>query len=206
MRRALERTIAGQGLEEDKSKGVDVGLRGDLAPVDLLRGHVRRRADGGRGAGQRGGIGDLGDAEVAQASLTVFIEHHVRGLHVSVDDTLDVDVSERGRELPAHIAGLIGREWTSADPSRESRPVDQLEDDVEVVALLAGVEHRDQVRVREASQHFGLSLKATSVQRRSAAMNLDRDASMQHLVVGGEDPAHAPVRQELVEAVTPRKS
>ena len=151
------------------------------------------------------GVGELGDAEVAQASLTVFIEHHVRGLHVSVDDTLGVDVGERGCELPAHIADLIGREWTSADPSRERRPVDQLEDDIEVVALLAGVEHRDQVRVREARQHFGFSVKATSVQRRSAAMDLDRDTSMQHLVVCGEHRAHAPVRQELLEAVAPSK-
>ncbi len=122
-----------------------------------------------------------------------------------MDDTLRVDVGERGCELPAHIADLIKRERTSADPSRERRPVYQLEDDVEVVALLAGVEHGHQVRVRQACQHFGFSVKATSVQRRSAAMNLDRDASMQHLVVGAEDQAHAPVRQELIEAVAPRK-
>ena len=204
MGRARERTIAGEGLEEHESKGIDIGLRGDLAPVELLRRHVGGGPDGGRGGGQGRGIRGLGDAEVAQASLTVFIEHHVRGLHVTMDNPLGMDVGERGRDLPAHVSDLIERERTPADPSCERRPLDQLEDDVEVVALLAGVEHRHEVRVGEPRQHLRFPLKATSVQRRSAAMNLDRDSPMQHLVVCGEHRAHAATRGALRGGSAPR--
>ena len=120
-----------------------------------------------------------------------------------MDDTLAVDIGERGGELPAYLAHLAGIERTLADSGRKCRPVDQLENDVEIIAVLARVEHRHEVRMGESRQHPGFSVKATSIQRRAAAMNLDRDSPMQHLVVRGEHRSHATVREELLEAVTP---
>ena len=186
MSRPRERAIAGQRFEEDETKCVHVGAGEYLFPFHLLGSHVGGSPDGVRGASQRGRIREMGNAEVAQPGVSMPVEHHVRWLHVSMNDTLAVDIGESGGELLADVAGLTGIERTFGEPGRESRPIDQLEHDVEVLALFAGIEHRHETRMGQSRQHRGFPVEATSVKRRSPAMNLDCDSPVQHLVVGGE--------------------
>ena len=105
----LERLPAGEHLEEDHARGVDVGAGVDDLGERLLGRQVLGRPEDharlreGRDARRRGRetrLGDLGDAEVEDlddVGLAVALdEHDVVGLEVAVDDARGVRV-RRGR-------------------------------------------------------------------------------------------------------------
>ncbi len=98
----LEGLPAGEQLEEQDAQGVDVGLGADRFGTDLLRGDVGRRADD---AGQHGiagllGVAQvLGDAEVSQVGVLVFVEQDVGRFQVAVDDAHAVGGVQRAADL-----------------------------------------------------------------------------------------------------------
>ncbi len=97
-RSVAEGVLRGGGCEGREAEGEQVGGRGDLAAHRLLGGHVAGRAHPGPGAGQRGGVGGVRDAEVDD-DRAVARQHHVPRLEVPVDHPGRVDVGQ-GRGHP----------------------------------------------------------------------------------------------------------
>ncbi|PON97508.1 LOW QUALITY PROTEIN: hypothetical protein TorRG33x02_067100 [Trema orientale] len=85
-------------LKQDSTKAVDIGLASGLASVEALGGNV---ANGSRDAVEVlisvGGalvVDGTGEAEVAEPSVEVGVQHDVAGLEVTVDHLLVVLVVE----------------------------------------------------------------------------------------------------------------
>jgi hypothetical protein len=95
--RCLERVVPGRREREDRAQGEDIAFRRQLMGVQLLRGHVAKRADDDVGRGQRGGVRALGDAEVDDARPVVG-QDNVAGLEVAVDEPAGVDRRQAFRE------------------------------------------------------------------------------------------------------------
>ncbi len=71
---ALERQVPDEALVEEHPEREHVGARVDLAALDLLRRHVRRRAEHLPRRGDALGVEDLRDAEVGE------LDHHARAV------------------------------------------------------------------------------------------------------------------------------
>ncbi len=96
----LERTLAGQELERDDRKRIEVARgRGPLA-TRLLGRQVARGADDRPGLGERAEIGCARDSEVGDLDALVVVQQQVRRLDVAVDDPVGVRGVEGGRGLP----------------------------------------------------------------------------------------------------------
>ena len=93
---AAVRVLAAPALVQRQRQRVDVGLRAGGAALGLLGRHVGEGADDVAGRGQRGAVGEAGDAEVHQlgARLALVGDEHVLRLDVAVDDAR---ASGRGR-------------------------------------------------------------------------------------------------------------
>ena len=70
-------------------------------------------------------------------------DEHVLRLDVSVDDTARVGVGDRGGEGEADLEDLLVGELVRADQRRERVAVDELGDEVEVLARRARLVQRD---------------------------------------------------------------
>jgi hypothetical protein len=81
-------------LVEHDPEGVHVRLHGSGLALDLLRGHVSRRADDHRARGIEREVGE-GDAEVGDLGLAVGAHEDVGGLEVAMDRTARVGVGKR---------------------------------------------------------------------------------------------------------------
>lgn len=85
-----ERRGADPRVRRDLPQCEDVGRRGDGGPHGLFGRHEGGRADRDAAAGQRGGVGGPGDAEVDDAR-TVGGQQHVGRLQIAVHDAGAVD-------------------------------------------------------------------------------------------------------------------
>ena len=113
-RRAVERHLARQHLEEHRRQGEEIGARVERLPAHLLRRHVVRRADDGAGLGEAGravgaeAAGDRpGQAEVEQLHA-VRRQEQVRRLQVAMDHPARVQRVEGVEHLQGDGGG-IGR-------------------------------------------------------------------------------------------------
>ena len=145
---------AGQALVADDAEGVDVGGRGDLHALRLLGGEVLRGAHDHAGAGERGGVAGLGDAEVGQLDHAVRADQQVARLDVAVHDAGPV----RGRQpvggLAEHVQRPVDGQRALVVQDRDQRlALDELHDQegellgAAVVDGLAVVVDRGDVRV-----------------------------------------------------------
>ena len=127
-----------QQLVEHDAQRPDVRARVDLARLaDLLRRHVRRRAEGRVGGGQIvlifTEVGHLGDAEVEnldqRRSIGAGGEEEVGGLEVAVDDAERMRLGQRLARLQDVPHGLRDRQpLASVEHSGQRLPVEVLHD------------------------------------------------------------------------------
>jgi hypothetical protein len=102
----LERDLPGERLVEDHANRIEVGGRGDVEALRLLRREVLRGAQHGPGLGDLRGAG-AGDAKVGHACAPVGVHQDVVGLQVAMDDP--ALVREAGaREDLAHDLHRLG--------------------------------------------------------------------------------------------------
>ena len=146
---AGERHLAGEQLEEDDARRVEVGGLVDRRAARLLGGEVLRGADD-RALLRHLARAGAGDAEVRDLDDALGVDDDVVRLDVAVDDAVAVRVAERGEDL----ARVRDRDRDRAEPARadqllERPPLDVLHDDEVGAVGLAPVEDRDDVRVRE---------------------------------------------------------
>ena len=205
---ARERHLAGEQLEEDDPRRVEVRRLVDRRAACLLRGEVLRGADD-RALLRHLARAGARDAEVRDLHDALGVDDDVVRLDVAVDDAVAVRVAERGEDL-ARVRDRDGHraEAARADELLERSPLDVLHDDVVGAVELAAVEDRDDVRVGEAGGVRRLSTEALDellVVRVPAVQHLDGDPAAQLLVLGEVDVGHAAAAELPGDAVAPRE-
>jgi hypothetical protein len=160
----------GQHLVEHDAQRVDVGPPVDGVAHDLLGRHVLRRAQDLAGARHRRPLAvveELGDAEIEHAREVLapgaLGEDDVVRLEVAVNDAVCVCVGQRRRDLLGDVDGTEGcQRGLARDDVAQADAGDQLHGDEQDAALvLAEVEERHRVRMRQSRHHLGLGLEAT---------------------------------------------
>jgi hypothetical protein len=180
---ALERSLAGEALEEHAAERVDVRPRVDRRALDLLGRDVRDRADERplpREAVDRGEV--PGQTEVAQVGVLArfrLLHEDVARLDVAVDEPECVGRVEGTRDLTDEIDGAVGAQRSLAlEDLAQVEPVHEAHDEVEHLVLLAGGERRDDVRLVERGSDPRLAqepLPEALVLRKRGDQYLERD-------------------------------
>ena len=206
---AGERNVPGQELEEDDAEGVDVRPLVDRAPARLLGRDVVRGAD--HGSRQRHPVLDVeraGDPEVGDLRPAVAVEEHVLRLHVPVHDPVLVRAREPLADLDREVERTPHRQRPlPGDELLQVLAVDVLEHDVLPAAVLAAVDHRDDVRVRELRHRPRLAAEALDRLRVCAVVlvqELQRHVPLEQRVAGPVDGRHSARPRELLQLVPTR--
>ena len=113
--------------------------------------------------------------------------------------------AERARDLERELDRLLLRERPAPfDQRLQVLAVDELEDDVLAAVLLAAVDHRDDVRVREPRDGARLTAEALDVLPvvpELVVQDLERDVPLQKPVVRSVDARHPAGSDDLLELV-----
>jgi hypothetical protein len=204
------RTTAVQRLEQACTQRELIGRRPRREALELLGGHVRRRAGqahalGGALGGRRRRRRVLGrrrpstrpcEPEIHQAHAALAVDHHVLGLDVAVDQTRGVGRREAGGRLLEHaeqrVEIALGPLSPLADPRAQGLALDVFHRQVHLAVVLADLEHRDHVGVTQARQRHRLATQhVPRAARPRVAQHLDRDHAIERGVPGREHQAHA---------------
>ena len=126
----------------------------------------------------------------------VGVDQDVLGLDVAVDELASVGGGEPAADLDRVGDGLVhGQAALLLDAALQRSALDVLEDDVRATVVLAGVDHADEVGMREPRRRPRLAAEALElvVLLGDLAMKeLDRDRAIEDLVerqVDGRHPA-----------------
>src|ERR1043166_6024834 len=217
----MECALAAEHLVEDAAEGEDVGARVDLLAAQLLRRDVADRAHdhaGPRRADERRrlvveaedvsrGV-HLRQAEVEDLHAPRAGEVDVLRLEVAVDDAAVVRSGHAVGDLRGETDGLPLRQRTGVAQTLAQRlAFEELEDDVERLAVRAEVVDGYEVRRVEQAEGAGLLLEARHDLLRAAPGDgreeLDGHVAGQLRVAGAIDLSHASradERDDLVAA------
>ena len=206
--RPLEGDVAGEHLVERDAEVVDVRTGREFGPGDLLRGHVRRRADGGSVLGEAGEVPGLGrpdEAEVQQHRRPVAAEHDVRGLDVPVDQAFGVGRGEGVREVGRDEGGVSRVKGAVLGEGRGERPpVDEFHRHGRPAAGLEDLVDAADAGVRQAGGGPRLADEPPHqfpVPRVVQGRDLHRDRAVQHRVGRPVHDPHRPAAEDPLEAV-----
>ncbi len=145
------------------------------------------------------------DAEVGEPNPSVPPEQDVGRLDVTVDEPPAVGRSERACGCRGDVDGLT--RWHHAPRSqdvRDARSIDELHDDEPFVVLDPGVEHRGDIRVRDARRVPGLHLEAcdeVGVLGELRPQDLHGDVTTEAHVMRAPDRRHAAGADLLEQAI-----
>ncbi len=202
---AVERHVPDEHLVEHDAQRVDVRLAVDVVPERLLGRHVVGGPEHAPVGGQALLVERAGDPEVGDLGRALAVDQDVLGLDVAVDDVARVGAAERAGDLDRVRERLVHRQPAhAADALLERLALDVLEDDVGPALVLPGVDHADDVRVRELRDRAGLAAEAlelVGVRRDLAVHELDRDLALERLVERAIDRRHPTGADLGVEAV-----
>ena len=197
---AVERDVPGQHLVEHDAERVDVRLAVDVVAERLLGRHVVGRAEHAAVGGQPVVAQRAGDPEVGHLGRALGVQQHVLGLDVAMHDLVRVRGPERAGDLDRVRQRLVDRQPAHPpDPVLERLALDVLEDDVGPVLVLAGVDHADDVGMRELGDRPRLApeaLQLVGVGRHLPVQELDRHPPFEVDVEGLIDRRH-PSRADL---------
>ena len=206
---AADRVDAAERLVDHESECVRVGRGGDVLPACLFGRHVRQRPDDVARPRHGVVVRQARDAEVGELRSGAvgggLGADDVRRLHVAMHDPPRVGVGEgvaqRGAD-PQHVA--VGQRAVVLE-LRECPTSDELRDEHPAVVVASGLVQRHDRRVAQPCGGHGLArgalaglvARALGVHRHA----LDRDVTVEVLVVGLVHDAHAAAAQSADQAV-----
>jgi hypothetical protein len=206
-RLALERLLAHQQLVQHDAERIHVAAPIHRATVQLFGCEVERRA--GDHALERGHVAmrDARNAEVQHLGVHAAGHEDVGGLHVAMHDALAVRVGERVGDA-AHHLGRLDRAGAHALQQQVAQvlALQALHGDVDAGVGRAGVEHGDDVRVRQPGGRAGL-VQEQRVERLAGSrvgvdmQGLERDGARQQRIPGRVDGAEAALAEDGLERV-----
>ena len=203
---ALKGEVLGEHLVQHRADGVDVGAGVATTAADLFGGHVVGRAErrGEAGPGEAALRFVERDPEIEDLHFPVGGEEDVLGLDVAVNDPFGVQITERLRDLTGDVErAFVRQRRVRLDDAAERASVDVLHRDVHP-ALLARLQHLDDVGVIELLPHLLLALEALEeddVALQLRVRDLERDLGAAVAVDRLEDRRHSAAGQELAELV-----
>ena len=133
----LERGVGFEGKSARKQSVENDAERIDVAggcrpqPLRLFGRDVGGRAEQRSGLGQRFRALQPGDAEVRDLRPVLFVEEHVRGFQVAVDEAAVMRVSEAGGKLAGDSRCLLVRPWLTGNEPVLERPAGEILEDHE---------------------------------------------------------------------------
>ena len=201
---AGERDLAGQQLVEHDAERVQVGAGIDPLALGLLRREVGGGPEHGSGRGDRLVADRAGDAEVGDLHRAVLGEHDVARLHVAVDEQVLVRVGERTADVRGDLQPAVLGQPAGVERLLQGPAADALHDDERLVAVDTGVEHDDEVGVREPGDVARLVAEAGGeggVLAEPLAQHLDGDLTIEQPVARREHLGHAPSADHASELV-----
>ena len=161
-----ERATAGDHFVGQNAQGVDVRSGIQIVAPTMLRRHVSRCSHRLHADSHR--IGRLGQAEVHDEDATIFLDHHIARLQVSVQHILLVSIVYRQTDLLECPSGLLPGQRVllvcHPTPQRDTLHIIH-HDENQVVVLLNTVETNNVVVLQirhcfgfpaEAPQEFGV--------------------------------------------------
>ena len=164
---------------------------------ELLRGHVRRRADGktrGRGPGRRERRTQrLGHAEIGDERVTP-LRQHVARLDVAMHHAMRVRVGERIHDVGEDADDVLDRKPAALlEPHAQRLTAHEGHRVVEEIAVLPRGEERNDVRMLQLRSQVDLASEALAVDARGelGREDLHHHGSSQRLLGGQVDVAHA---------------
>src|SRR6185295_6959432 len=126
-------------------------------------------------------------------------------LHVAVDKPLRVRERERPADLEAELEHPAHRQRAAAfDELLQVVALDELEDDELLPVLLAAIDHRDDVRMRELRDRARLAPEALDVLLVLAVLfmeDLQRDVALEQRVEGAMDGRHSAGADDVLQLV-----
>ena len=126
-------------------------------------------------------------------------------LHVAVHEAAAVRERQSARDLDRELEGSCHRQRLALlDQPLEVLAADVLEDDELVAVVLASIDHRHDVRMREDGGRPGLppeALDVLGIVQVVLVEHLERDGAVEESVVRAIDARHAAGADELLELV-----
>ncbi len=189
----------------------------DLSAV-LLGSHVRRRAELLPGRGEPvderrvlalafvelDDVVGAGEPEVGDARLAELVDEHVVGLEVAVDHPDGVRRREPAGGGHEDREDLALRAPALRQPAPQRGAIDVLHRDIELVAVVARIEHGHHVAMAQPRHGLALAHEPSTravVRADPRWQQLDRDHALEHVVARAIDHAHATAAQLAFEAV-----
>ncbi len=193
---AMERQLACRRLVEQYAERELVRLRADLRAValDLLRGHVERRAqDRAVTCQQRVLVQVAGQAKIGDLGHALAVEDDVGRLDVTVQDPLVVRIGQALADLQHQLETLLERSLAKVEDLFERAALDQLHREEVNPLLLSDLQNRDDVGVTQPGQGLGFALESRHLGpvRLRRVQHLERHDSVQSLLTRSVDDAHS---------------
>ena len=204
-RGGLERRPAGEQFVEKSTQPIDVDRGCNLAGMtrDLLGGHVGGGAEDEAGVGQTAVVLDaLGEPEIGDVRVVLFVEQDVRGFQVAVQDAAPVCIVDRQSDLlhqPCDGSRVV---FEPRAVPFEIATGEKLEADEREAAILAHLVDRHDMGMVERRDRSGLDpepVDRVGIRHESGGPDrLQGHDAAEFLVPGFEDDAH-PAGSDLLD-------
>ena len=152
----------------------------------------------------RGGLEQLGEAEIEDLGVAVGGDHDVLGLDVAVDDARLVGLLQPAPDLGGDLERAEEVELAALDEGLHRLARDELHRDVEALGPLAHVVHLGDRRVVHRRRRVRLLQEpplALLVARELGGQDLEGHQAAQVRVAGLVDDAHAALPEQLLDLV-----